>query len=334
MNNSFCTLITPDYYPYSLAILNSLEEHSSQPVILEVFITANVIDKSFFHLKEKINLKFNFIEDIKNPIAEELYKKYNLSYMDGYRWSMKPVFINYLLEKKLYDKVIYLDSDLFFYNDPQFLFELLDVNRVILTPHWRCADKPEKDLINFKWNFTDGIYNAGFIGVNKSGIEVMNFWANLCRVACEVNHLDGLHDDQKYLDILHSRFDGIGVVRHKGCNVADWNLTDCERIVDIKGNVLINGEYPIIFIHFTFSMMVNILSGIDIELLEHFLIYSKTINRFANNIDLLDKANRYIFEKQNNLKNDKKSIISIFIKIIKKLRIKLILKKIINWTFK
>jgi lipopolysaccharide biosynthesis glycosyltransferase len=159
---------------------------------------------------------------------------------------MKPVYINFLINKVGYKKVIYLDSDLFFFDDPAFLFDLLNENRVILTPHWLSAEEPEIDIKSFKANFTDGIYNAGFVGVRNDATEVMNFWAKMCYTICEINRPSGLYVDQKYLDILHSRFEGIGVVRHKGCNVSRWNIIDCKRTICNDGSVWI--DFTFLFI--------------------------------------------------------------------------------------
>ena len=163
--------------------------------------------------------------------------------MDGYRWSMKPMFINYLINEKNYDKVVYLDCDLFFYNNPDFIFILLDHHRVLLSPHWRCADNPEDDMVNFKLNFQGGIYNGGFIGVTKEATDIMSYWANLCLAECVIDFEQGMYVDQKYLDVLHSRFEGIGILRHRGCNVATWNLTDNKRSVNESGQVMINNEF-------------------------------------------------------------------------------------------
>jgi hypothetical protein len=330
MNNTFCTIITADYYPFVEALLESLIKQSSKTIKLEVLISENIVDKSFFYSFENDNLRFTYIEDVKYPIAEKIYNKYYTSYMDGYRWSMKSVFIIYLLEQKNYEKVIYLDSDLFFYNDPQFLFEMLKEFRVILTPHWRCAENPTENMPDFIINFIDGIFNAGFVGVNKNGIEVMRFWANLCLTACEKNRYNGLYVDQKYLDILHSRFEGIGIVRHKGCNVSNWNINDCKRVVDANRNVMINAIYPIIFIHFTFPLMVTILNGIDRELMPHFQIYAETIKKYNPKEDLMEKARKYIEEIQLKIIKEELRKNSLIYKIRCKIRIRTRIKKLIK----
>jgi hypothetical protein len=333
-NHSFCTIITADYYPYAQALLESLEKHSSQGVILEVLIAERIEDKSFFQSIDMPNINFSFIEEINLPIASQLFDKYNATNMDAYRWSMKPVFINHLLIQKGYEKVIYLDSDLFFFQDPRFLFELLDKEKVILTPHWRCADNPWEDFHNFKLNFKDGIYNGGFVGVRKDALDVMFFWANLCLAACEVNRPEGFFVDQKYLDILHSRFEGIGVVRHRGCNVSNWNISDCQRVVTDNGEILINGIFPIVFIHFTSSMMKGILSGIDLHLLNHFTIYADTIKKYNPEFNLIEKTKKQLTAaviENDGIWNKQKKVLK---KIRNKIRLRSRIKNILQISLK
>jgi hypothetical protein len=203
---------------------------------------------------------------------------------------MKPVIINHLLSNHNYKKVIYLDADLYFFNEPNFLFELLENDKVLLSPHWRCSKKPELDWFNFVHNFKHGIYNGGFIGVNFNGQEIMDYWANLCLTACEQNPLDGLHDDQKYLDIFQSYFEGVGVIRHKGCNVSNWNQIECSRTISQSGEVFINSEYPIVFIHFTEGTIIDIVNKKDAALQNYLELYDQHLIKLGNPFDLIKKA--------------------------------------------
>ena len=328
--NTFCTIISPDYYPYAQALLESLEMHSSKKVMLEVLLSEKIEDKTFFKSFESTNLKVTFLEEIHDPITEKLYSKYYYKKKDAFRWSMKSVFIKYLLEIKGYEKVIFLDPDLFFFNDPHFLFEMLDEYRVILSPHWRCSVNPEMDMTNFKLNFRDGIYNGGFIGVRNDAQEIMDFWTNLCLVACEKSFSEGLYDDQKYLDILHSLFEGIGVVRHKGCNLASWNRIECRRDIVDNGKIMINSLDPVVFIHFTKCTMQAILSGLDQHLFSHFETYALVLNKFNPKIDLFKKAQKELDEI---LMAEKKRIRkqnSLIKTIRRKLRIRTRIKKLIG----
>lgn len=326
--NTFCTIITGNYYAYALSLFESLKTHSKQDVAMYVYVADDSSEQEFLYSLQKLHkgIFFIFKDEIQTEITSKLFDKYHKAYMDAYRWSMKPVFINYLIQEKDFEKVVYLDCDLFFYNNPDFMFELLDKDVVILSPHWRCSDNPNQDFTNFKLNFKGGIYNGGFVATNSKGIEVMNYWANLCLAACEINFENGFYVDQKYLDILHSRFEGVGVLRHRGCNVATWNLTDNKRSLNQKGEVVINDEFPIIFIHFTKGTMNGIIKGEDDLLLNHFIKYSETIRKYNLNINLVEKVKLELKELE--AKKTKKTQMSLFAKIRFKLKLRTRLKNV------
>jgi hypothetical protein len=305
-----------------LSLFESLKLNSQNIVTLHVFVSDDSVEKVFLKGLEQIHngIFFSYLDDVHSEMATKLYDKYHSHNMDAYRWSMKPVFLNHLIQEKKYEKVIYLDCDLFFYNNHDFLFDLLKEQRVLLSPHWRCSDNPMVDYGNFILNFQGGIYNGGFIGVNSEASEIMNYWANLCYTVCEINFEKGLYVDQKFLDILHSKFEGIGVLRHKGCNIATWNIVDNKRSIHEDGNVVINNKFPIIFIHFTKGTMNAILKGEDDLLLNHFIKYSETIRKYNLNLNLVEKIKLELKELE--AKNVEKTQMGLLTKIRFKLKLR------------
>ena len=109
----------------------------------------------------------------------------------------------------------------------------------------------------------------------------------VCEYACEKDREKGLFDDQIYLNILPVYFENVGIIRHRGCNVANWNQVECRRTIQNDGTVLINGLYPVIFIHFTASTIKGILNGSDSALISYLKIYAKAIKAQSLNIDIL-----------------------------------------------
>ena len=253
MKNIICTIITSNYAHYAFVLHDSLIRFNAD-IKFCVLVTSgdfNTQIKEEFERREIIVFK---IDDFKQySIALQLKEKYNDSYHDAYRWGMKPILIQKLLNEG-YDNVIYVDSDIYFFGKYDFLFEELEECELLLSPHWRCSD-PFINSREFRYNFLDGIYNGGFIGASKGSEEVLEYWAKLCLFNCEVNRNAGFYVDQRYLDILPSRFEGVKSITHKGCNVANWNVIDCKRVEQPSGDVLINDKDPIVFIHFTNSLL-------------------------------------------------------------------------------
>ena len=286
MKKTFCTIITADYINYALALNSSLLKYSSG---IEMNVLISDSKKNFSVLVKdhpNINL-YNYDDLCQKGIGKKIKDKYMDSEMDCFRWSMKPVFISYLL-KLGFDQVFYLDSDLYFFSNFDFLSKELEHYSVLLTPHWRASD-PYMDKNNFSILQTSGLFNAGFIGVSTSGILAMDWWSNTCAYKCKKSPEKGLFVDQGYLDLLPIYFDGVKILRHRGCNVANWNQIECKRHLSAEGEVRINTDTDIIFVHFTRSTIDGIQRGDDGLLkpyLDEFLTslekYKHTNQNFSN----------------------------------------------------
>jgi hypothetical protein len=276
-SRTFCTIVTSDYLPYAYAlnqsILNQNEKSKLQILIADSGSVLNKPKTNFDNITF-----FDPITIQKSEVAKIIYDKYRYQSMDTFRWCNKPVFINFLLSQN-YDKVICVDSDIFFYGDYNFIFEDLDKYSVILSPHWRNSN-PMQNPSEFGKIFTEGIYNAGFIAVSQGGQSAMDWWANACAYKCIKDSSQGLYDDQKYLDFLGSKFADIGVLSHQGCNIAEWNRQECRRVKDDHGHLLINGRWEIIFIHFTSHTIKGILLEDDDILEEYLREYLRVLRKY------------------------------------------------------
>lgn len=220
--------------------------------------------------------------------GKQIEKKYS-SNPDKLRWSMKPVFMLHLL-RTVTDKVVYIDNDQYFYSDYTFLFQLLGHQSILLTPHY-YKHSPASEQNWLEANFKVGLYNAGFVGASAQGQESLQWWAACCLYRCEKNMLRGLFDDQKYLDLIPVIDNKALVLRHQGCNVAGWNTDYCTRSI-IDGRVMINKEYPIVFVHFNAFTIQEIASGQDpllLPLYEEYVACLKKYNTDLKATDLLGK---------------------------------------------
>lgn len=212
--------------------------------------------------------------------VEKVIAKYSDS-LDKLRWCLKPLWLKHLLQSQgvLISKLIYLDNDLFFYSDYSFLFELLDEHNYLLTPHYYRQSPNEKQNW-FEANFRVGLYNAGFFGANSKSFSGLNWWADCCLYRCEKSAIRGLFDDQKYLDLLPVVEDKVHVLKHKGCNLAGWNKDVCPR-ESIKGEIRIDKQFPLVFIHFNAMTIREILKGSDEVLLPQLEKYTEALKKYS-----------------------------------------------------
>jgi hypothetical protein len=280
---TFCTIITPDFLHYALALRESLLEYDSN---IRLYILLSDVKEE---LKETVESKYSdtyilFAKDLcEQGTAKAIWDKYYTTYTDGFRWSMKPILLQHLLLKS--DKVVYVDCDIHFYNSYQFLFEELNSNNLLITPHWRSSD-PFADEFNFNLLYTSGLYNGGFVGAKNKAIDALEWWAKANLFACEINQAQGRFVDQTHLNLLPIYFENIKVLHHRGCNVAGWNLIECKRTLHSDGQILINNTWPIVFVHYSEATLYFIRSGTDYLLQPYFETYQKRINNYGEKFRL------------------------------------------------
>ena len=248
MKISSFTICTPDHLPQALVAIRSIQNNTNTAIDYYIFIlTDNDSVINNINTDITINIFNRFYNDVFDKYYNSIIKKYG-NKSNQTRWSLKPVVLNYLLQK--YDKCIYIDPDIFFVDDIKILCDSIDHN-IILTPHFRIMNDPNFDICNI----TDGYFNAGFIGCsnNINCQNIMYWWANRCISNCMIDKCRGLWDDQRYLDLIYIHFDEYVLkLNHKGCNIAEWNINNYHiTLIDQQnGLFIIDNKYKPIFFHF------------------------------------------------------------------------------------
>ena len=240
---AFCTVITHDFIPFAKTLFHSISKFDLGvdcfALVLDQDTSETFPDFEILHPKSLSEAH----------LVKDFYSKYQ-DRSDALRWSLKSVLMIHLLKTRKYDQVFFVDPDLYFVGDFTFLYQELADRPFLLSPNWGCLE-PEKSELYFQNSQTDGLYNAGFLGATKKGLETLRWWAKMCLNACEINRNKGLHDDQGYLNHFPIRNPDTRVISHRGCNVAEWNRFENVRGINESGEVLINDRYPLIFIHFS-----------------------------------------------------------------------------------
>ena len=270
-------------------------------MILEEYIKKYYTDLDFFIIvadepdSEMPELPDNviFAKDelcIDNKKWYEMAFKYDLT---EFCTAIKPDSILHFLSKG-YEKVIYLDPDIYFFSSIAPIFESLNEHIVILTPHITtmpvlgATDSPERDWMKC------GIYNLGFIGVtnNPKIIQMLNWWKDRLRDGCFIDDKEGQYTDQKWMDFIPAFFDDseLFITKHLGMNFAPWNFF--ERIVNVENGKFVvsyrqcikDFKYPLMFVHF---------SGYDYKLLKSGINRQKNIECLQNYNDINSVITEY-----------------------------------------
>lgn len=143
-------------------------------------------------------------------------------------------------------KFIYLDPDIYVYSDFAELRSLLDTRPIVLCPHLLEPGNIDMELSST----AHGVYNLGFLGVNKSdtAMQFIDWWAERLYLFCYDDIQKGIFTDQKWIDLVPCFFDA-EIFKHRGYDFAPWSLLNCQ-ITEVGENIYIKGD-PLRFIHFS-----------------------------------------------------------------------------------
>lgn len=167
--------------------------------------------------------------------------------------AIKPFVLARLLKLPDAEKVVYLDPDTVAFSRLDDIIAALDESNIVLTPHQITPEKTLGAIIdNEICSLKHGIYNLGFIAVaaNEVGIEFAEWWSERIYHFCRADIPNGLFTDQRWIDLVPAFFTGVAIMRSPRHNVAPWNLTTREMLVNEEGLYTVNGEL-LGFYHFT-----------------------------------------------------------------------------------
>jgi glycosyltransferase involved in cell wall biosynthesis len=164
--------------------------------------------------------------------------------------AVKPFVLRHLLRAG-YDRAYYFDPDIELFESLDPVTRPLDEADVVLTPHTTEPIPLDGKLPDEITLLRAGAYNLGFIGVarTRSAEAMLDWWGARLERYCVNDVAAGLFTDQKWVDLVPGLVDRAAIVRHRGCNVAYWNL-HARRLDPADPHRLVSGE-PVIFFHYS-----------------------------------------------------------------------------------
>jgi hypothetical protein len=240
---NICTLLTKDYLIQGLALYYSLKRHTRH---FRLWILC--VDKTAYDLLEKMNLDnvtLVGLENIWNKRLAEIEKERQLH---EFCWTLKAPFINYLMKNTFLNSLLYMDADLFFFNDVRNIYKEWGDNSIFLTKMW----------LSPKWKKKAGKYSAGLIGFKKDnmGMKCLRSWMKNCLYWCYDRMENGLWGDQKYLDDWPRMFSKIKISKTKGINAGPWSIKRGYK-VHSEGDVIYFDNMELVCYHFSGFEIIN-----------------------------------------------------------------------------
>ncbi|MFH0957723.1 MAG: glycosyltransferase family 4 protein, partial [Pseudomonadota bacterium] len=255
------TIVSCTYFHYAKTLMQSVRVVDTTSD-LYVVIVDGAYDPAFY--TSKIFHVINFL-NMPIPDRNKMCFQYDILELNT---AVKPFVFKHLFTNG-YEKVIYLDPDIYVFHSLEKTFNLLEVHDAVVTPHLTEPLKDKRKPCDLDI-LRSGVYNLGFLAV-KSTNEVQKFiewWGNKLVDHCRVAIADGIFVDQKWCDFLPSFVEKVLVDHNPGMNVAYWNLKH-RQITHEDGSCKI-GDCPLIFFHF---------SGLDVN---GFSLLSRHEDRFES----------------------------------------------------
>ncbi|MFQ6340634.1 glycosyl transferase [Bacillus sp. AF62] len=235
---NFCTIVGKEYLFKVLALYESLQKHSEK---FNLFICCmDQLTFSFLEAKQLKNVVLISVKSFENPTLKKIKKERKIN---EYCWTLKAPFMEFLFRTYNIPRVLYCDSDLFFFSSPQPIFDEWREFAVYLCPQ-RDSQEVEKVF---------GKFQAGLIGFknNFHGRKSLKWWKEQCLNDCSQERNGENFGDQKYLDKIPIYFHHIKISTHLGVDAAPWNCiyNNNYQFTQQGTDVYINNHKLIVF-HF------------------------------------------------------------------------------------
>lgn len=238
------TICSNNYLAQAITLAESLKKYEPN-----IIFKIGLVDI----LNYDTEINYDVIEIDKIGIPADIFKnlcdKYNIVELST---SVKPFYFEYLFHKfPEINQILYLDPDLFFFNNLNLIKDSLNNFSVVITPHILNPTKIEE--IDWEFNLLKyGLYNFGFIGFARSNESfiILDWWKQRTIYYGFDNTLKAMFTDQIWGTLMPLFFNNILIIKHFGLNVAYWNLH--ERNITFKNNYFfINEQYELVFYHFS-----------------------------------------------------------------------------------
>lgn len=240
MKRYFCTYFDHRYLVRGLAMYQSLMRHCPDARLWVLCLSSEC-----YQALSKLALagiSLIHLEEFERGDAALVTAKGNRSIIEYY-FTCTPSLPLYLLKHNTdIDVITYLDSDLYFYSDPEPLFHEMGDRSIAIIGH---RFPPQHG-----WMEANGLFNVGWLSFrnNEIGLESLNWWRERCLEWCH-DYIEGdKFADQKYLDRFPELFTSVKIIAHKGANLAAWNLGNYK--LHVRGSNLWVDDQPVLFYHF------------------------------------------------------------------------------------
>jgi len=244
-----CAIVSNEYLVRVIALYKSLMRHQDN---FNLWLCT--IDKAAYETLIDLDLPNVTVisaEKVEGDRYANISEKHDKS---EYCWILKSVFIEYLFDSYMLEKVLYCDADMYFYSTVNYIFDEWGSYSLLMATQ-------RADVFLEQAN---GQYQAGLLGFRNDsyGREILTWWKENCINWC-YDWADAKMErwgDQKYLERVPMLFENIKVSHNLGINAAPWNLILNDKGYSVTGDtthVLIN-NYLLCAYHFGSMQIIDL----------------------------------------------------------------------------
>jgi hypothetical protein len=236
----FCTYFDHRYLSRGLALYKSLNNYCKNFKLFILCLSQNCYD--ILRSKDLKNVFLLRLEEIEDCDEELLEAKRNRTLIEYY-FTLTPSYILYILKNfEEIDLITYLDADIYFFSNPQPIFEEMGESSIAIISH-----RFPKRLKHFE---KYGVYNVSWMSFRRdiNGLSCLKWFRERCNEWCYDRIELDKFADQKYLEKFEELFNKVHIIQHKGANVAPWNIENYN--ITISGSQIYIENQVLIFYHF------------------------------------------------------------------------------------
>lgn len=315
MPRYFCTLFDKSYLFKGISLINSLYNNCD-----DFYLYTLCMDNVVYDILTKLNFKNIKLISLNEFEDKELKKiKYTRRWGE-YCWTCTPSLLLYILKTtNNIDNLAYIDSDIYFFNNPDPIYKEFNGNNVLITEH-NFSEEYESEIKYGKYNvqfliFRNNVHNIDLL--NKWRLQTINF----CYSRTFSFKKKG--GDQIYLNNWPDLYKKVHVLKNMKVCLAPWNVNKY-NLYRMNGTIYVE-DTPLIFYHFSTFKIYGLnnfkLSDKAYKLTNEAIkyIYFPYIKEINNTIRLISKIYSHL---ELSYKND--SIMTAILDSIKKIKYDLI----------
>jgi hypothetical protein len=233
------TLFNKDFLSRGIALHKSLLKHNDNFVLWVL-----CMDNQTFEILHKLDLPKMKLIQLPDLEDEKLIQaKSNRSIVE-YCWTLSSSLPLYVLKNNPeIEHIAYLDADTYFFSSIEPIYEEMGTDSILIirhnySQHLKYLEK------------RSGVYNVSLVIFknNEEGKKCLNTWKEQCLNWCYSYYEDGKLGDQMYLDNWTNEYKNVRVLKHKGANLAPWNIN--RYTITEKNDKIFVDEDPLIFYHY------------------------------------------------------------------------------------